>query len=45
MNTKQPNKTHQQWGATLVEYALFAVLLAIVVIVSIDPLKNLIRGL
>jgi hypothetical protein len=44
MHRKQPQRTNKssQYGATLVEYALFAALLAVVVIVSIEPLKNLI---
>lgn len=44
MHRKQPQRTNKssQHGATLVEYALFAALLAVVAIVSIEPLKNLI---
>jgi Flp pilus assembly pilin Flp len=38
----QRSNKPRQHGTSLVEYALFAALLAVVVIVSIEPLRNLI---
>jgi Flp pilus assembly pilin Flp len=36
---------HPQRGATLVEYAMFAVLIAVVCVVTLEPLREVIQGL
>lgn len=43
--SSQSTLIHPQQGATLVEYAMFAVLVVVVCVVTLEPLREVIQGL